>query len=304
MEDETLKDKFRSSVVPDSLYWSSSLDLRVQLAQSQGADGGKADTTTIYGEIQQRVLEGRRKQSRETGDALAWALEEALQHYNEATRAAEIALRELGTTIRTSREHFSALKAQFERDTIKLRDGTPVYYDTQGNTLVKQDDAGNWLTLEDEDEIQQALTAAAENGGHMTTKQGKLALDDYEREIAYGTAFHADRRNLIAVIDDAVDKEAMPLDEAAQFKEDIAEGMNDARERILRLGEEVGSSIAPVNLNEREAFKVTTKNALGMSAASQKLSHTFHNLFSPDDPDEPSQGSDRQSPTPADQFSP
>jgi hypothetical protein len=235
---------------------------------------------------------------------LAWVLEEALQRYNEATRAAEIALRELGTTIDAAREHFGALKAQFEKNTIKLRDGTSVYYDTQTSTLVKQDEAGNWLTLENEDEIQQALTAAAENGGLMTTKQGKLALDNYEREIAYGTAFHADRRNLIAVIDDAVDKEAMPLDEAAQFKEDIAESMNDARERILRLGEEVGSNMAPVNLNEKEAFKVTTKNALGMSAASQKLSHTFHNLFSPDDPDEPSQGSDRQSPTPADQFSP
>ena len=294
MEDETLKDKFRSSVVPDSLYWSSSLDPQVQLAQSQGAEGGKADTTTIYGEIQQRIVEGRRKQSRETGDALAWALEEALQHYNEATRAAEIALRELGTAIDSAREHFGALKAQFEKNTIKLRDGTPVYYDTQGSTLVKQDEAGNWLTLEDEEEIQQALTATAENGGHMTTKQGKLALDDYGREIANGTAFHADRRNLIAIIDDAVEKEAMPLDEAARFKEDLAEGMRDMTTRLHQSSRRADVMVKPVAVQLQQAdFKAAAREALEHSPAPQHLSAEFSKLFS----DEPSEAEEAAAPT-------
>lgn len=280
MEDETLSDKFRSSVVPDSLYWSSSLDSRVQFAQSQGADGGKADTTTIYGDIQQRIVERRRKQSRDTGEALARVLEEALQRYNEASRAAEMALRELGATVATSRESHKALMTQFDAKTVKLSHGTPVYYDIDTGALVHQDETDVWQNLESEADIQQALTAIAENGGYVTTKQGKLALDIYEQEIERGAEVYEDSQEQLYTIEAAVDNKTMSLDEAEQLKQDIVEDVNATRKRILNRGNEAEIQARAVDISEQAAFREKARQTLQRAAHSPDLSAAFKAVFS------------------------
>jgi len=283
MGDINLKEAFQKTNPTDSEYWTFSSDSHVQFEQLQGAQGSRAPIaiSTTLGVAGLHDQEEKQKKKDEALHDLLSIMDEARRLFDEASQAAQRALDGLGQSIDKFKVELDDLREEFDRNTVSLSDGAKVYYNTETAKFEQQDERGDWHVLEGEDAIEEAFQKAAGQGGLVSTKQGKQALDERQESLDSGTLFILTQQDKLVDIDQAVEDETLSLEDATKQTEQITRETEERTHDLTNDWAGLEQAVAPVatqeQTNSKAAYEERDTEEWDKQAGSSGLEALFEN---------------------------
>lgn len=206
-------------------------------------------------------------------------LDEQYRLFVEASRAAQEALSNLRDSLDNAQNDLDQAKASFEENTVTLSDGTKVYYDTETGQFVRQDRRGNWLALEENELIAEAYERANAKGGIVSTKQGKIALDERQSKLNDGELFLLSQQQRLEQIDIAVENGSLSHEEAARQKQIITNETKEYTQELETSNLDFQNSELGILIEDQQAQQSISENRLETSTHSQHMTEEFKALL-------------------------